>query len=91
MNKSGLAVLTLAIGLVVGLLLGYAFFDASTPASTAATSMSSGDTDQTAAPDSQHYYYHMNDSMISRHTVGGSGDAIYHRIDTIAVQRSLTQ
>jgi hypothetical protein len=80
MSKMGLFFLSICVGLVAGLLLGYAFFHESTPRSSPA------DVDQPAVPDSQQYFYRLNDSLITRHTVSGTDGKVLHRVDTIGVQ-----
>lgn len=88
MGRTGLVLLNLVIGLVVGLLLGYAFFHGSNqPQQTQHQQEGmSHDTDVSAPADSQHYYYRLSDTTISRHTVSGSGDDLHHRVDTLKVQ-----
>jgi hypothetical protein len=73
MNKGGLAVLSLLIGLVAGILVGYGLFAGNAP--------------KPARPEAQHYYYRMNDSTVVRHTISVSDSGLSHEVDTLMVER----
>jgi hypothetical protein len=72
MDKTGLVILSLLIGLVAGILIGYGLFtDRST---------------KPVHADPQHYYYRMNDSTVVRHTISVSDSGLSHTVDTLAVE-----
>jgi len=72
MNKPGVAVLSMLIGLVSGILVGYGLFTDKTP--------------RPSLPDPQHYYYRLNDSTLVRHTISVSDSGLNHTVDTLAVE-----
>ncbi len=79
MSRSGIALLSLCVGLVVGLLLGYVLFQQGERTAAAVTVQS---------PDSagaRVYFYLVNDSTLSRHTISSAGGAVAHAVDTVAV------
>ncbi len=79
MSKSGIAFLSLCVGLIVGLLLGYLLFPSSKPA---VPEVSLQTPDSSTA---QVYFYLLNDSTLSRHTISGSRSGVVHTVDTVSV------
>jgi hypothetical protein len=71
MSKPVLAIFCLIIGLTAGILLGYALFKPGPP--------------PPVQSHPTHYYYHLNDSTLARHTIDDSGSRILHTVDTIRV------
>ncbi len=79
MRKSIITLLSLCAGLVVGLLLGYMLFQQNAsppPAVTVQSADSAG---------ARVYFYLVDDSTLTRHTISGSGGAVVHAVDTVAV------
>jgi hypothetical protein len=72
MSKLGVSILSMIVGLAIGVLVGRTLFKDSPPKSW--------------APDTQHYYYHLNDSMAVRHTISISEGRLVHKVDTVAVE-----
>jgi hypothetical protein len=72
MSKPGLSILSMLIGLAAGILVGYLIFTHSAP--------------EPPAPDAQHFYYRLNDSMIARHTISVSESLLGHDVDTVAIE-----
>jgi hypothetical protein len=72
MNKPGLAILSMLIGLVAGILVGYMLFAAKTP--------------KPSLPEPQHYYYRLSDSTMVRHTISVSDSGLNHNVDTVTVE-----
>ncbi len=72
MSKLGLSILSMLIGFVAGILVGYVIFTHSAP--------------EPSAPDAQHFYYRLNDSMIARHTICVSESLLDHNVDTVAIE-----
>lgn len=79
MSKTGLFLLSLCAGIVIGLLLGYQFFHHSETST--AVIASHADTSGT-----QQYFYRLNDSLAARHTVADSASGVMHRVDTVAIE-----
>ena len=79
MSKTGLFLLSLCGGIVIGLLLGYQFFHRP---ETATPPVVSGPADTSGT---HQYFYRLNDSLVVRHTVSGSDDQVVHHKDTIVV------
>jgi hypothetical protein len=71
MSKPVLAIFCLIIGLTAGILLGYVLFKPGPSAPVLSKPM--------------HYYYHLNDSTLARHTIDDSGSRVTHTVDTIRV------
>lgn len=71
MNKTGLFILGIVIGALIGILAGKELFppSAKTP----------------VLPDVHQYYYRLNDSTIARHVVTLQDSSVTHRVDTIAL------
>ncbi len=80
MSKSALSLVYIAVGVVIGLLAGYFIFKENPPEPVATVAQ------QRLASHVDQFYYRLNDSMMSRHTVGVSDSGLYHTIDTLAVQ-----
>lgn len=79
MSKTGVFLLSLCAGIIIGLLLGYQFFHhpGNAPAYRSAGHADSSGTYQ--------YFYRLNDSLAARHTVSGSDSGVMHRVDTVAI------
>lgn len=71
MNKLGLAILGSLIGLAVGIVIGYALFTEKAP--------------KPVLPETQHYYYRLRDSTMTRHTISVTDSGVSHTIDTLTV------
>jgi len=79
MSKTGVFLLSFCAGIVVGLLLGYQFFHRPE------TISPSGFTRYADSSDTHQYFYRLNDSLATRHTVSGSNSGVVHHIDTVAI------
>jgi hypothetical protein len=73
MNKPGVSILGILIGLVAGILIGYAVFRPGTA--------------KQSVPDNRHFYYRLSDSTAVRHTIGVSDSGLIHKVDTIALEK----
>jgi hypothetical protein len=73
MDKTGLVIISLFIGVVVGLLIGYGLFTDRTPKAVQA--------------EPQYYYYRMNDTTVVRHTINVSDSGLSHKVDTLLVEQ----
>ena len=71
MNKTGVSLLSVILGFVVGILTGYEVFATKTPAP--------------RSVEKEHYYYRLTDTTVVRHTVSASDSGVIHTLDTIAV------
>ena len=71
MNKLAVAIAGMLVGLIVGVLIGYALFEHGAPTPTAS--------------DTRHFYYRLNDSVITRHTISHSGNRLNHIVDTLTI------
>lgn len=71
MNKLAVGILGMLVGLIAGVFVGYAIFQHGTPIH--------------AVSDTGYFYYRLNDSVITMHTISRSGGKVNHTVDTLKI------